>query len=235
MLGAVLAVLSAITFALNNAAARRGVVTGTPIQGMAITVPLGVVGFLLLRVGGGQIGRRGESPPVAAAWMAGVGVMHFIFGRYCNYRASQAAGVNLTGPVVQLQVIVTLVLAVVILHEPCTVLQMIGGVFILAGALITQHQPASARAAPPPPAGDAPARSAAATPVFVPHNVIGVLFASLAALGYGTSPILARTALAHTGVGNGILGGLIAYVAATAVVALALLWPPLRRNAMAVK
>src|SRR5262249_33521545 len=74
-----------------------------------------------------------------------------------------------------------------------------------------------------------------ATPVFVPHNVIGVLFASLAALGYGTSPILARTALAHTGVGNGILGGLIAYVAATAVVALALLWPPLRRNAMAVK
>ena len=39
MLGAVLAVLSAATFALNNVAARRGVVTGTPIQGMRCPVP----------------------------------------------------------------------------------------------------------------------------------------------------------------------------------------------------
>ena len=41
MLGAVFAVLSALSFAINNAAARRGVITGTAIQGMAITVPMG--------------------------------------------------------------------------------------------------------------------------------------------------------------------------------------------------
>ena len=48
MLGAVLAVLSAATIALNNTAARRGVITGTAVQGMAITVPVGVVCFLPL-------------------------------------------------------------------------------------------------------------------------------------------------------------------------------------------
>src|SRR5262245_31288268 len=38
VLGVTLAVLSAASFALNNAAARRAVLTGTPAQGMALTV-----------------------------------------------------------------------------------------------------------------------------------------------------------------------------------------------------
>ena len=57
----------------------------------------------------------------------------------------------------------------------------------------------------------------------MPRYLAGYIFASLAALAYGTTPIMARFALEHTGPATGILGGLIAYVAATAVVALALL------------
>src|SRR5215471_15261867 len=64
MLGAFLAILSAASFAATKAAATRGVVTGTPAQGMVLTNPVGVV---------------------------------------------------------------TLVLAVVLLGEPCTMLQMMGG------------------------------------------------------------------------------------------------------------
>ena len=222
MLGVIFAVLSALTFALNNVAARRGVITGTPSQGMAITVPMGVVCFLLAAIASGELLRLTQFPPSAAAWMAAVGLLHFIFGRYCNYRANQVAGVNLTAPVVQLQVIVTLVLAVLILGEPCTVLQMIGGVLILAGSFITQRQPPAQPGA----------RKAA---VFVPRYFLGYLFAALAALGYGTSPIMARFALADTGPASGILGGLIAYGAATAFVAVALLWPPVRRNVVALK
>jgi drug/metabolite transporter (DMT)-like permease len=221
VLGATFAVLSALSFAINNAAARRGVITGTPIQGMAITVPMGVVLFLLLAIVTGELLRWAQYSPRAAAWMAGVGLVHFIFGRYCNYRANQVAGVNLTAPVVQLQVIVTLVFAVVILKEPCTVLQMIGGALILTGSFLTQQQPAR--------------RGTGKPPVFVPRYLLGYLFASLAALGYGTSPIMARFALADTGPMSGILGGLIAYAAATAFVAVALLWPPVRRDVMALK
>src|SRR6266487_3793869 len=235
MLGAILAILSAVTFAFNNAAVRRGVLTGTPGQAMAITVPIGVACFLLVAIATGEIARLAQFPPAAAAWMAGVGLLHFLLGRYCNYRANQAAGMNLTAPVIQLQVSVTLVLAVLILHEPCTVLQMIGGLLILGGSLITQRQPARSPVAVG--ASSAGLNGSVSAdglyaPVFAPRRVAGYLFASLAALAYGTTPIMARSALEHTAPATGILGGLIAYGAATSVLALALVWSPVRQNVM---
>ena len=227
MLGAILAILSAASFALNNAAARRGVVTGTPRQGMAVSIPVGVLCFIPAALVAGELVRLGQFPPVAAAWMAGVGLVHFVVGRYCNYSANQAAGVNLTAPVVQLQVVVTLVLAVVILREPCTLLQAIGGVMIVAGSLVTQRQPTRT--------AGAVSAAAATRPVFQPRHLAGYLFASGAALAYGSSPIMARFALADSGPTSGILGGLIAYGAATIVVVLALLAPPVQREVMALR
>jgi len=220
VLGAILSILSAASFALNNATMRRGVVSGTPIQAMAISVPLGVVCFLPLALVTGELFRLPEFPRAGVAWMAGLGVLHFVIGRYCNFRANAVAGVNLTAPVVQLQVLVTMVLAVLVLHEPCTALQMIGGALIVCGSLITQR---------------APARVAAksAGPVFQPRYVAGYIFASLAALAYGTTPIMARFALEHTGPATGILGGLISYVAATAAVSLAAFSSRIRLNAYA--
>ena len=41
MLGGFIALLSAATFAFNNASMRRGVLTGSVLQAMAITVPIG--------------------------------------------------------------------------------------------------------------------------------------------------------------------------------------------------
>jgi drug/metabolite transporter (DMT)-like permease len=219
------AILSAASFALNNATVRRGVVSGTPMQAMAVSVPLGVVCFVPLAYFAGEFTRAAQFPHAAVAWMAGLGVLHFVIGRYCNFRANSVAGVNLTAPVVQLQVVVTMVLAVVILHEPCTVMQMIGGVLILAGSLVTQQAPARTAA------GAASVKTA--VPLFTPRYVAGYLFASLAALAYGTTPIMARFALEHTGPATGILGGLIAYLAATAVASLALLSPAIRRNVFA--
>jgi drug/metabolite transporter (DMT)-like permease len=224
VLGALFAVLSAASFALNNATMRRGVVTGSPIQGMSVSVPVGVVCFLPVVVLFGDLGPLRNFTAAAAGWMAALGIVHFIVGRYGNYRANQAAGVNLTAPVVQLQVVVTLVLAVAILREPCTFLQAIGGVMILTGSLITQRQPIRARKTA---GNDAP------KPLFVPRHVAGYAFASLAALAYGTSPIMARFALADTGPATGIAGGLISYAAATAVMGALLLFPRLRRDATA--
>ena len=76
MLGAVLAVLSAATFALNNVAARRGVVTGTPIQGMAVTIPLGVVCFLPFAILSTAVAGLPPFTPQAIAWLAVVGLLH---------------------------------------------------------------------------------------------------------------------------------------------------------------
>lgn len=232
MLGVVFSILSAAAFALNNATVRRGVVTGTPVQAMAITIPIGVLCFLPALLWPGELNRLLQFSTHAAAWMAGFGAVHFVFGRFCNFKANQVAGVNLTAPVIQLQVVVTMVLAVIILGEPCTVLQTIGGIVMLAGSLITQRRPRTPSATTNASGANANglASSKPAPAIFTPRRLLGYLFASLAALAYGTSPILARFALENTGPATGVLGGLIAYTSATAIAGLALFAPPIRRN-----
>jgi len=231
VLGAILAVLSGASFALNNVAARRAVLTGTPIQGMAVTVPIGVLCFLPIAFATGELARLAAFPAVAAAWMAGVGLLHFLFGRYCNYRANQSAGANLSGPVIQMQIVVTLALAVIVLTEPCTLLQLLGGVVMLGGSFVTQSQQS-----PRTRARASAAAGSAAVAAFVPRYAEGMVFGSLAAIAYGTSPVMVRMALQQTGPSSAILGGLIAYASATVAIAvLVVLSAPLQRNVMALR
>jgi len=222
-LGAVLAVLSAATFALTNATGRRGVITGTPVQGMVISIPVGLLCFVIVALVTGALENLGRVSALALAALSGAGVIHFVIGRYCNFRASQAAGVNLTAPVMQLNAVVTLALAVVVLREPFTLLQMAGGILMIAGSLVTQRasQPASES-------------KHSSDPPFAPRVAAGFFFASIAALMYGTSPIIVRQALQDVGPLGGIAGGTIAYAAATVAVALGLFIPSLRRNVMQV-
>src|SRR3954451_17458570 len=117
LLGILYAALGAFTFALNNVAIRRGVVTGSVLQGMAITVPFGGLTFLVIAIAFGELGQLALFPTVAVAWLAGQGIVHFVFGRYCNYKSNQLMGVNLSAPVVQLQIVVAILWAVLTLHE----------------------------------------------------------------------------------------------------------------------
>jgi drug/metabolite transporter (DMT)-like permease len=219
LLGATLAILSAATFALTNATGRRGVITGTAVQGMVISMPVGLACFLAPAFLTGAFHDLGRLSTAAVASLAGAGILHFVLGRYCNLRASQAAGVNLTAPVMQLNAVVTLFLAVVVLHEPCTMLQAAGAVLMITGSLVTQRasQPSTAGKPHDPPG-------------FTPRVAAGFFFASMAALAYGTSPIIIRQALDGAGPLGGLAGGSVAYAAATVVVALGFLIPSFRRN-----
>src|ERR1700716_2464221 len=138
LLGVLYAALGAFTFALNNVMMRRGVVTGSVLQGMALTVPIGGLSFLVITIASGEVGHLVVFPFTAFGWLACQGVVHFVIGRYCNYRSNQLMGVNLTAPVVQLQVPFAMMLAVVALHEKFTVLQAIGSALMLGGSFITQ-------------------------------------------------------------------------------------------------
>jgi drug/metabolite transporter (DMT)-like permease len=215
LLGILYAALGAFTFALNNVAMRRGVVTGSVLQGMALTVPFGGLTFLIIAIAFGELSQIAMFPVAAAAWLAGQGIVHFVFGRYCNYKSNQLMGVNLSAPVVQLQVVVAMVWAILTLHEIFTVLQVIGSVLMLGGSFVTQRNAGGGRKAP----------RTNAPPAFRPQIVSGYLFALGAAMGYGTSPLMAREAfLAAPGLGTAA-GGCIAYAAATLCFALILLKP----------
>ena len=223
MLGVVLAALSAATFAFNNASARRGVLTGSVAQALAITVPIGVPMFLAAVIATGNLGAVSHFSSQALGLLALAGVLHFVVGRYGNFRAAQAIGANLSGPVIQLSLAITLVLAVLVLKEPMTPLRILGIALLALAPALMRNASAGAPEQP-----DTPA------PAFKPRYAEGYAFSIMAALVYGVSPLLIRLAVIGGDLGTGVAAGLVSYAAATATIALLLLWPGQLRHALAV-
>ena len=236
MLGVLYAALGAFTFALNNVAMRRGVVTGSVLQGMAMTVPIGGLSFLVMTVAFGELGQLVVFPTVALTWLAGQGIVHFVVGRYCNYKSNQLMGVNLAAPVVQLQVPFAMMMAVATLHEKLTVLQMFGSVLMLGGSFITQSNAGKRKKArgslltsTPVPAMRPQQVATAPGPkpeqAFRPRVFSGYLFALGAAMCYGSSPLMARAAFLNAPGASTVAGGCLAYTAATLFFSLILIKP----------
>jgi uncharacterized membrane protein len=96
---------------------------------------------------------------------------------------------------------------------------------MLAATFITQRQ-----------ASEGSPTSTAVTAGFAPRIAEGYLFAFLAALAYGTAPVMTRVALQSGGPASAIFGGVVAYGSATAViVTMLLLSRALRANVAAVQ
>ncbi len=222
MLGGFLALLSAATFAFETATARRGVLTGSVAQALSITVPLGVPIFFLAAAAFGGLGAILGFSAEAFAYLALAGVLHFVWGRYCNYRASKAMGANLVAPVQQGNLLVTLALAIWILGEHLTPLRVLGIILVVVGPALTydrtHRKKTSVTAADAPPGSDA-------HKVFRPNYAEGYLFALLSSTGYGISPVLVRLALENRSLEASLGGGLISYAAATLAFGLILLLP----------
>ncbi|MDA0240124.1 MAG: EamA family transporter, partial [Proteobacteria bacterium] len=213
MLGGLLSLLSAVTFAFSNVAARRGVIRGSVLQALAITVPIGVPIFLIAALAAGVIGTITDFSPTALLFLALAGFFHFVWGRYCNYRAINAIGSNLASPVQQSSLIVSLGLAVWLLGESFSALRIFGIACIVIGPAIML----------PRRRGEA-ARKSTPSPEFQPRYAEGYSFAILSSMGYGLSPIFIRSALIGTTPGTGLVGGLVSYTAATVIVGLILFW-----------
>jgi drug/metabolite transporter (DMT)-like permease len=196
---------------------------------MAMTVPIGGLSFLVMTVAFGELGQLVVFPSVALAWLAGQGIVHFVLGRYCNYKSNQLMGVNLAAPVVQLQVPFAMLLAVATLHEKFNMLQAIGSVLMLGGSVVTQSRAkkssAALRVLRPFGTGPSQQKQAAPGPAFRPRVFSGYLFALGAAMCYGSSPLMARQAFLNApGVGTAA-AGCLAYAAATLLFSLILLKP----------
>jgi uncharacterized membrane protein len=175
-----------------------------------------------------------QFPNRALAFLATAGIIHFVWGRYCNYRATKAMGANLVGPVQQLNLVLTLALAVGILDETLTPLRLLGIALVVLGPIFTLP-----RAGPRKQVVTAvapPARTPAAEPTrFEANYGEGYLWSFLSAFGYGASPILVKLALEGHGLGGSLAGGLVSYSAATVVLFLLFLWPGQLRHVLSVR
>lgn len=219
MIGAFLAFLSACLQGVNSACLRRGVLTGTASQAMAITVPLGVPLALLAAWLSGQLFQFEELSLQGTFLLGGAGILQYVWSRYWNYRATAALGSVGAGPIQQSQMWIAVLFAVIFLGESLTIMKLLGMSLIFISPLIIAYgikrknrlSPESA------PAGtESEAQSGEV--YFKPAILIGYGCALLAALGYGIAPVLIRSGLEGTGLG--ILGGLIAYSSATLTFAL---------------
>lgn len=212
MLGAALAFLSAITFGMNNAAARRGVITGSVLQGLAITVPIGVPLFALLCLVTGGFAALVEFSGKSWLWFSAAGIVHFIGGRYGNYRANKCMGAALSSPFQQMSLLVALVLALIFLDDILTPLKIFGIVLVVLGPAIMVRG----------------MRKGAAKKTgsdFTPKYAEGIVWGLVCAFGYGVSPLLVQIGLADGGLVDGIAAGLISYASASIVIVAILMLP----------
>jgi drug/metabolite transporter (DMT)-like permease len=206
MLGPLLAFASAAFFGLNNATVRRGVLRSTVLQGMAITVPLGVPVFAGFALAMGGFEAITAWPVSSWAWMTAAGVVHFVVGRYGNYRATQALGATLSTPVQQLSILIALVLGFLFLGETVNAVNLFGIVLVVFGPMmLVRRRRAVSRAG--------------AAKGFEPQYLAGMVWGAVCAFGYGTSPLFIALGLGPNGsLADSAAGVLVSYVAAAAVV-----------------
>ncbi|OGA15884.1 MAG: hypothetical protein A3H32_09580 [Betaproteobacteria bacterium RIFCSPLOWO2_02_FULL_63_19] len=227
-LGIVFALLGALSFAMNSASVRRAVTLGAVSQGLYLTIFSGTGLFLIAALVSGQIFEAETVAGSEFAFMAASGIVHILGGRYCSYRAVRAIGANRTQPIAGLSVLVSVGIAILWLKEELDLLKATGIVLVLIGpALVAPKQRAAKKNAPA--ASDNPA-SAAAGALFTPNAAEGYFFGIAAAALWGAGPVLMRAGVGSNGLG--MLGGTVAYAAASAILLVTLLIPGQASGAM---
>jgi drug/metabolite transporter (DMT)-like permease len=221
MLGAVFALLSAVSFSLNSILIRRGVVIATPSQAAFVTVLSGVPMFLIAALVSGQLLRIGELPSSSFAYLAAGGIVNFVAGRHFNYQAIEAIGAARAAPFQALTLPYSVLIAFLFLDEGLSAGVGVGVALIMIGpALMVEgraRRPVAAAVASSEPPLDMRSQ-------FEMRQFEGYVAALLASVAYGTSPILFRAALEGES-GFSVLAGLVSYGAASIVLLLSILLP----------
>ena len=240
MLGALLSLASAFSFSVNSIFVRRGMAGAgaTASQGAFITVLMGVPLGLAAVAITGQLFRFGEIPANGYLLLAGAGIVHFGVGRYCNYRAIGAIGASRAVTVQAVAIPYSVLMAVLLLGEQPTAPMIAGIVLVLFGPAVMVERPRGGRSRPErsstdsPQPGASPAATAASAPpassAMEVRQVEGYSFSVLAALAYGTSPLLIRAAL-EDATRTAAIGTFVAYVGASAVLMASLALPGQRQ------
>lgn len=232
ILGALLSLTSAFSFAVNSILIRRGIAGAgaTAAQGAFLTVLMGVPLAFLAVLATGQLLRFGEVSPMGYLLLFGAGLVHFVIGRYCNYRAIGAIGASRSSPLQSIATPYSILMAVILLDEVVTPLMLVAiALVLLAPAVMIERRPRT-------PAPAAVSRGRAEDPraprpqALELRQLEGYVFAALAGIAYGTSPLFIRAALADA-TRTAAIGTFVAYVGAAAVL-LALTAVPGRRQLM---
>lgn len=241
MLGTVLGLGFAAFFGINSIVTRRGVLRVSSNYIANVSIMSGTVFFLLVCLAAGELFRMWSFSWQTYLFFALSGIVHFALGRTFGYRAIQLIGSTRSGVVTGLNAIVSVLLAVVILHEVLTLVVVLGILLSMTGPILvalkerTVSRPASAAPAlapvlagvpsgigTPAAAGTHPLPRAGSSARDVDRATLikGLLFGACSAVFWGSSAIFIKLGLDSGG--SSLAGSLIAYVAASIAVTPAL-------------
>ena len=201
MLGGFLALLSAMSFAFNDVAVRRGILYNSVYKSIAVTVPIGVPFFIFAILIFDCVDALLDQTPQSVFFFAIAGIIHFIFGRFCNYKSIECLGTTIAGPIIQTSLLISVFFAFFILHEVFTYLHLLGILLILFGPIIilTGRGNKTTRAG-----------------IKIDYTR-GFIWGVLCSLSYGTSPLLIKLGSNDGSIRDNIAGGFISYLSASIV------------------
>ena len=226
MLGTILAFASAAFFGMNSVSMRRGVLTGTVIQGITVSLGLGLPFFLLVSIIIGTFDQIWKFSTQSYSLLAMAGVIHFAFGRYCNIRATKAMGGLLLRPLQQMSVVLSLILALIFLGETLTPIRFAGVCLVLLGPIIMLKERETYT-------NKMKNKNKEKSRIkFVPNYKEGIFFGICSAVGFGASPVFIRAAIGDLDFKLGVAGVTISYSAAAVVILLILFSPTKRQEVM---
>ena len=218
MLGILLGLGTAVAFAANSVITRRGLFWASSNYISTVSVLTGPLFFIPLAALTGDLFGIHQLHWKAHLLWAVSGVMHFALGRTWAYRSIQLLGSNRSNIVTSLNPIVTIILALTLLHERISGIQSIGVVLTLSGPLLILLKEDTFRGASKMESGSY-GKEVDKRTLF-----LGLLYGAGAAVFWGSSAIVIKFALQAGG--SPVMGTLIAYVAATVVISPSFLFNP---------
>ena len=204
---------------------RRGIATGSALNGLYLTLLPGIPLFWLAALMTGQLFEINRLEQSDIAMLIAAGLVHFIIGRYCTLRAMAMLGANRASTVIVTSVLVSVGLAVLFLGEGVTPLMGVGIALVIVGPAVAASNSKPKNVTVPSGAADEEAGAPALSFDNLSRGrlVRGYAWAVANAIAFGTSPLFIREALGDSGLG--VVGGAISYSAAGVLLVVILLMP----------
>ena len=199
MLGLVCAVMSAVAFAANDTALRRGILFASVYKSIIITVPIGFPVFLLAITLTNSWSSFLALDLTQFLFFGSAGIIHFIFGRYFGYKTIESVGATQAGPIVQLGLLISVFFAYHLFDEEITNIHIIAIFLIILAPMIILlgHE------------ADRFTRSG----IEMKYKA-GLLWGLSSAICYGISPLLVKSGFSNYSLEITILAGFISYISA---------------------
>ena len=199
MFGLVCAVMSAVAFAANDTALRRGILFASVYKSIIITVPIGFPVFLLAITLTNSWSSFRALDLAQFLFFGSAGIIHFIFGRYFGYKTIESLGATQAGPIVQLGLLISVFFAYHLFDEEITNIHIIAIFLIILAPMIILlgHE------------GDKFTRSG----IEMKYKA-GLFWGLSCAICYGISPLLVKSGFSNYSLEITILAGFISYISA---------------------